>query len=141
LQRAAINLTVIGNGEGLTLPIREDPAHLNVASHLRVPAKTEFTENLEHRGQIEPSALPSSNRRQLHGRQNGRVALQSQLSQILAIQVKSNRFLYVGCEFIQGFSLSDDRQVEAFSDILLVALADSHMNCLFQITLTSPLSV
>jgi hypothetical protein len=54
-------------------------------------------------------------------RQDRRVLGQAKVGGVFTFQLESNRFPQILREFIQRFALRDDRQVEAFSDELILA--------------------
>jgi len=61
-------------------------------------------------------------------RQNRRVGSQAEVRGVFALQLKSNRFLYILHEFVEGRRLGDDRQIEAFSYEVFFPAKNADMN-------------
>jgi hypothetical protein len=54
-------------------------------------------------------------------RQDGRIVRQVKVGEIFTFQLQGNRFPQILRQFIQGFSLSNDGQVEALGDEMTLA--------------------
>lgn len=60
-------------------------------------------------------------RLKLKARQDGRIVRQAKVSEVFTLQLESNRLPQILCQLIERFSLSNDRQVEAFGDEIVLA--------------------
>ena len=69
--------------------------------------------------------------------EDGRVRGKIELRQIFALEVKSQRFLEISCQLVQGSPLGYDGKIKALRHILLFPLRDAHLDNLLHVHVPS----
>lgn len=69
-------------------------------------------------------------------RQNGRVVSQAKVGEVFTRQLESNRFPQILCQFVQRFSLSNDGQIEALGDELILASENVNLDNFLHLALS-----
>jgi hypothetical protein len=129
MKGTTIYFSVIGNSQGLSLPVLEESTNLQVTASLRKPFKSERAQdgkNLAFRKAL--SVLASGNSVEFHRGQDGRIVDDAECGKIFAFKVESDCFADVYCQLIERGRLRYNRQIKAFGNELLLSSADTHLN-------------
>jgi len=136
-ERSFIHFVMQGNGEGLPGATGEQAAQFNVAAPLGFDlesAEREDFDDIATRGVL---SFGIRERLKFEAGEDGRVRGEVELRQIFALEVKSERFLEISCQLVQGSPLGYDGKIKALRHILLFPLRDAHLDNLFHVHMPS----
>ena len=126
-----------GNGEGLPGATGEQAAQFNVAAPLCFDLEAEKREDFDDIARV--LSFGMGERLKFEAGEDGRVRGEVELRQVFALEVKSQRFLEISGQLVQGFPLGYDGKIKAFRHILLFPLRDAHLDNLSHVHLPNVL--